>query len=1298
MGRSRTLTGVSLVPFSRWKRLRWSGVLGGAVSLLAAQACNGIDTARVAPTATLGDDMYSVLCDRLGASVLGEDLEGRSFHGVCHFASNGLYADTVDVTALPVIPGEAVAKARALSVAKLERLAAHRTDLIRAFNAAFPETNIPDYASGDPKNTAPLHAALLHFTQALTKLYDGNPYESGGAPLMPAATDALGRMLADMEKDAQAVAALSRASGRRGYRADAVGFGALASLLNYPELSTVTRAFLDVLGPEEAGATGLQALLGAAEQELATTTCTLCSVPPLTSESGTSLNRPREAAEFLERLALEESDAYAAVGDDDPRYIVRRDTRGFAIPKGNVPGVKGTVPAPFADANEDGFADVDARGRFVDGSGSPLAVEPPFAVRGEAHGPLDAFDRPASGLYEYIDVSRTFLASVTRDIGQLMDATTYAGGAPDAWKTEHEAVMYALGGLHVLAGDRQLAQFDHDADKVLPPAAPCTSKSGRCTSYSRFVAEASPLPDLAHGLGQLLADSESDLVLAALETLVREHEDVVARLVDAGLRVKAIADKHDALAAEGKEPKAELPYTTPIWDELAELLGKTADHPGLIAELTKGLASDVMVSPAAQDPKIPGGKAQHLGETLSAFAAMRDQYGYDPADLNGVALNVTDGGNSLANPHNPVDRQKALAGDNRSMLERSLQLIHDSAGVKACNKNGAKLHTKFADWPIFGGYGECKLFVFPDIGAFYLDALLAPTHPKRAELQVKATDVNELMDFIGQFSSTDKLLESSAGITGMTLHPSPAALNRLLFFGADSDTYGKLSDYDASNADTDTMQFISGSIEPVSSIVCPTNANGVPVCGKANSADVLRMRDRGTIFGWERLGFQSYLAPIVEAFATLACNPAVTQCDVNDFEGERLFLGMLDVFWRHWPDKEHGPYCDAKVPRTAPNYCSGAGVSHYEPIVSEAMLTDVVPALHDFAKVATEVDLVVERGPNKGQVVNGSAIVEQLVRVLFSQSYADGVGMVNRLGKAKTQWVDGTPQTRVTVFSILADALHGMDERFANSALPDAADRKAKWKRARSLLVDQFLSVEGSGASARFANRAVPAVLLATLRALREQTNARCPSREANATCDWARRDLSKSVEDFLAGPVFAGLADMVDALNQNESARREVERLAQWVLLGKEDARARVGLLASLGDGLQLLKADRDWAPLLASASSAFRPAASPDGPGAVDRGLLVLDAATSQAVDPDRVLSFVLPLLVTPTDGGQGRIPLEVLIETLADVNRYDARESTPLAPEDVGYVMRTVREFFVSKTRGFAQLYAIVQNRPN
>src|SRR5262245_15774113 len=78
---------------------------GTAAAVWCAASCNGgIDTTRKAPPkATLGDDLYGVLCDRVGASSLAEDLTGASYHAVCHYSNDGEYGDTVATSVLPQV-------------------------------------------------------------------------------------------------------------------------------------------------------------------------------------------------------------------------------------------------------------------------------------------------------------------------------------------------------------------------------------------------------------------------------------------------------------------------------------------------------------------------------------------------------------------------------------------------------------------------------------------------------------------------------------------------------------------------------------------------------------------------------------------------------------------------------------------------------------------------------------------------------------------------------------------------------------------------------------------------------------------------------------------------------------------------------------------------------------------------------------------------------------------------------------------------------------------------------------------
>jgi hypothetical protein len=1298
--------------------------VGCTAALWGAASCNNIDTTRQAQQkATLGDDMYSVLCDRVGASSFSEDLSGGSYQSICHFSDDThKYGDKVDESSLPPPPNAAAKRARQYSIAKLEAMARHRAALITAFNKAFPgDVQLDDTVKNDGSKIG-LHDALLDLTQQLTPLYESNPYDKAGEPLFASQTRSLARLVGSLAATGQcangkacqfseecsdkskctmpARDALSRIWGRQGYRPGNVALGAIRPALAYPKLRTFSRASLGVLGPGGAAEPRLQQLFKVVKQELLTAKATVAGLPAYSVNAATlQPNRPRSTIEVTKAIMLAEDQSFGASEVDPPEYIARRDLRGF---------VETDLQAPFADQNGDGYADVDPFGRFIDSSGKPVTLSAPFVIPGVTTSPADASKRPMDSVdhYRYIDTTRTLLAGAARHLVPLLDSTETAPGDPEAWKQEHETLMYALAGANTLYGGREDAQYDYETDTIKASGGSCAS----CVPYRRFKAEESPLPDLLHAMGQVLADKDSDALLASLLDLVENHTQIVARLLGAALKIQDIATAHDQKAAQGTEPAANLDYTVPIWDEMAQVISTiSSEHPGLLAKLIEALADDAILE--------AHGSSKHMGETVATMVANRDELGYDPNNVNGPAVNFTVGSPSTADPKTPVDQNKPKTGKNRSCLQRSLKLIHDAAGGPACNKDGATLPLPGGlSWPFFGSYGKCELFQFNNLAAFYLDSLLDPNHPKYSQLTLKDPQLNGLLNFLGAFTDKNKLLESLSGITGLTLKPSPPALNRLVFFGADSGFYPGMPDFDPfggnGGKNASINLFVSSTIEPVSLASCPfdpNDGNQVPTC--ADQSGTLRVADPNTIFLWERLGFSDYLRPVVTAFANTACLPDLSSCDTDNTKGELLFIAVIDILNRHWPGKEHGAECNKSGSASKnPLYCSEAGVNHYEPIMAEAFRSDIIPALHEFAKIARDVSKVtVKRGPKAGDVWTGAEVLEKMTRILFDQKYAADVKMVDRKGNKGASWVDGTAQPQLTTFTLFADALHKIDQRWEKACdglggqeLSDCQQstptRKGQWKRARSQLVDEFLAVDGEGPAAKFHNPAMPKTLATTLHVIREQLNANCPDREKGVTCEWARHELDDKFATTISGPLFAGLMDVQEELRKDETARRETERLLTYLLSASSPDDAFPGALASFSDLLQVVPDDGNLSPILQAIAVAANGADDKDGPGAADAGLKVLKAMTEDKYDRYHVLDTVLPRLVTPINGGE--TPIEVILDTIADVNRIDAAASSdtvPLDDDDYRAMMGTVEDFLTSKTRGLEQFYFIVQNRP-
>lgn len=1295
-----------------YRRSRSVGLMALAFGAsLSAASCHDIDTTRVAQQkATLGDDIYGVFCDRLGASVLPEDLSGASFRSICHFDEGGQYGSTVDTSALPPPQTAEQKESRRLSVAKLERLASRRSELIRAVNAMLPDTDIPDPTDASGNKTIRLHDALFDLTQKLVPLYESNPYDTSGPPLFPSSTDAIGALMASMAQS-DAKDALSHIFGRKGMRPFPVGLGATRAALSYKGLRALTRSSLDVLAPGGKTAPELSQLLGVVRQELLTTKIPGPMDVASPVEVDTSLDaasRPRSTSEFITAALLRQHDDFGL--NQKERYIALRDYRGFPII-----GSPGSLPSAFSDLDGDGYADIDAFGRFIDTGGTALPIESPFYIPGTSQGTPDGFGRLTDTPYGYLDTSRTAIAAVLRHakpLAQPLDG--------------YEGLMDALAGAYVLYGPREAATYDYATEVAQGEPVP---EGVETVSYQRFRADDSPLPDLIHAAGQLLADKDSDLFLLSLIDLFENHADTMARLLDAALRIRDISNaKYQALG---------LPYEVPIWDEMAELVAEISRRPGLLTALMQALASDAIISTQGMN-----GQSKHMGDTIAAFLENRDELNYNPYLIGGDALNITT--NTLDDPKTPVDQSKPKTGTNRSCLQRSMLIIHDANGGPACNKEGALVESVI---PIFGGidltwpitgfpvfadpYPQCGLFEIPHLAKFYLGTLLPIDHPQRSVLELKDNALNDILAFAGGLgiaSEDDVLIASSGGDLpygfGLTKKPSPAAVNRLMFFGADSDMYPIMADHDSINENSQINLFISHLIEPVSASSCPkVGAHNVPTC--PTSAGTLRIRDRNTIFLWERLGFYNYLQPMVLAFfndATQtndACNPT-TVPRYSDCSGPKLFVELMEVLNRHWPGKEHGAECSKSgSSKTNKDYCSEAGINTYEKLLAEAFRTDVVPALNAFAKVVTTSTVTIKRGPNKGQVLTGAQALEKMTRALFDPVYAKGVNMVDRKGQAFTTWTDGTPQSQVTIFSLVADALHKMDKRFddacscegkagpdldacnqnLNACLADVAARRAQWKSARSRLVDEFLAIDGSGATAKFKHADLPRTAIGMLQAVREQLNApgRCDKRETGAVCTWAKKDLGDKLATTMSGPLFASLMDLQEKLRADPTARKELETFLQYALDESDDMPLQA-LLSSIADILQVLVDDRNLGPIL----RALAPAAAPEGtartPGVGVTGLKVLNAMNSDDYDRYHVLDHVLPAMVTPMDNGTNLAPIEIILDVIADVHRIDASAiADPLKGVDYGNMMGTMRDFMIDDTRGMEQFYTIIQKRP-
>ena len=1297
------------------------------------------DTVRVTGTrGTLGREMFTMVCDRVGAQALREDVAGISYHAVCHADANGMFVDEVDMATLPPLDDaldvdgkpvtiEQQVKNREHRIARVQAIARRRDDLIAAFDTAFANEPIgtKDLGNADPARSCDppsgasgasgasggsgtpaqvdLRVELSDMLGRLTDLYDDDT--------IPHVTRALSHVMDDVNHSPAAQAALTRFDARRGYRPAAIGMGVARPALAYPRLVELANALLRLLssdtdplglkatpsgvapkkaadriatdrvpGPAHGALVDLLAIL---QQELRTAKplpdlAVLVVAKDARDPLLERLTRPRGDLAMARATFLAQDPVFAAGGE--ARWVVARDARGFA----KVASTIGKVPAPFVDltggpkSTPDGLPDVDDLGRFVTTAG---AAPSPFLAFAEVGMPANAengFTRDAQGrvlapgtatpAYDYIDANATYLASLLRDLVPLLQ--------PDP-KLGHETVMDLLGGFTVVAGART------DGKDSLH------SYDGNQVAYRGFREDQSPLLDLVHAVGQVLADPSTDDTLALLQRLAQDKPQVLARLVGAGFRIKDIADQH---------PEAQIPADSTLWDEMLDVMVAISQKPKLAEDIIRAFGDD---------------RTLELAKSGAAYMVMRDQLSYDRNDLNGTPFNVTTG--KVATLTTPVDRSHPDSGTNRSAFQRFLQTLHDANGLSICTKKGAVAHIVWngiaLDFPSFSAQAACftlgadvpqspmplcGLIRIENIAHDLVDAVLGQVNLDIRDDCLKKLVASPLTGIVG---GADAFLENVSGIKGFNTKPSVPGISRVVFFDLPHD--GLTGD----PQNPKTTNFLRDLFDPAQTLVCPpapyTDSDGhvLNLRSCASFKDTIRGRDGDALFPLEQLGFLEAAKPLAQAF--------------HDNEANFLFVDLFDTLHLHWGSpKQTADECTKSSAKSDARWCSQDGGVTYEPLVAEALRSDLFAAMHDGVKELSAIKIPhCDTRDKTGTCTHttdydGVKVLAEAVKAMVDP--ARSIGLVRRNGDAGVTRNDGTKNTQVTPVYLLIDALKGFDKAFdEHKTKVPGDDRHPAWGRARSQIIDQLFAVDMPGPKARLKNASVEKVLPILVSAIRSQVAANCP--DPTVSCTWGRKDLPNKVRDVVTGPTFATVLDLVDAIRADEPARTELERLLVFLLESAESDASR-SMLTSMVDLLQVFEDDASLSALLHAVSSAAAPEVLDPSGHVASRGLLIAsieamqrilgEARTadgtrlcSKEIDPNRTLAVVLRRLVTPPKDG-GAAPIEMLIDVAADVNRQRPQDLTKLGPGDYASIASEVADFCANQSRGLEQVYTVIK----
>lgn len=1138
----------------------WAAV-GGALFVFTSSCDHSFDTERqVTSRGSLGEEVYRVFCQRLAASELPDDVSGVQSRALC--------------------AGEAAPETA--PTPRLRALAENRARAVAALDQVMPE---------------PLEDDLDRFMLELVPFYD--PPEE----LLPSQTRALGNLLADLAADEEAVAALERLSTRVGYRPLRLALGVARPLMAYDGLSEFTRVALDTI--DEGGSAGEEwdELLQGIALELAT-------AAPSPEEDGPSTLELTRELMFRTRPEF---------GSGPRRLMAVRDRRGLAIPF----SADGTLPAPFVDRNDDGLADVDVLGRFIDGSGNLLDLPAPFAYVGESDALRDPAGRAVRAdmtpLYEYRDINQSLLAGLAREAVGWLDPA-------------QPTLMDMAFGLPVVLG---------------PEATRTEDLGGVTVEYRGFDTSEGPLFDLVYGAGELLHRDETDDVLALTELLLADHEAEVAAMIEAGLRGDAVADVTEAALAPDSE----------LWDDLIQVAQWIAQEPGLLEALLRSFA----------DPR-----SKRLGTIYAEMMRHRDAVGFDPSDLNRPMRDQV--------WTEEVDRSRPEAAGNESLFQQSIAIIHDLDGVRVCNKEGAVLRIDLgvinARWPLFGGARECELIEIEDVAQAYALAIVG-----RYTLDIKDDTLAWLLDIgRGLGLDPDAILERSSGIDGLTTHPTPEAMNRLVFA-------------------MEGNEFLEGIFDPL-----PTR-DSVPVVERHDPI----------VFAWERsfrfcgdelVGPSAPCSSPEEVTFYEAMSPLIEAFDSNDrrTDGRFLFSKLISALHLHWPSAG-AEQTQASDP-TAPFFAHHDDARSYEPIIA-ALFGDcawvgagasrrcdpegagqLISRLHALSAALDAVE--VRPG------VDGIDVLADATEALVDP--ARNPGLVDRRGRSTTT-TNGGRSIPLTPLHLLVDPLSEFDRAFA--AEPE---RLARWRGGRGVLVDQLLAVRDAAGGKELANRRTYGVLRELLPFLRARID---DHRRRGDLREWAT-SLASRLEDTMGSAVGAAAMRFAEAVNADEAAEEQVSALAQYLMDEASANDAFDTTVLATADLLQVLDDETNLDPLLRALSEGIVPgvrarvaeggtirAGSLDVRGsAVDETLILLKRVTD--IDDERTLQALLSNLVALPEGGAQATPLETLLDVVAEVHRVEPNQGGPMRADDHRRVLNTATEFLLDEDHGLERIYSVVQSR--
>lgn len=914
--------------------------------------------------------------------------------------------------------------------------------------------------------------------------------------------------------------------------------------------------------------------------------------------------------------------------------------------------------------------------RDPDGNAKPVgaASATPFRVAGRSddadRDPVTTMALGSGGApaYETFDANQTALASLMRDSIPLIRRGT----------EDRSTIERLLRMSRALLG---------------PEITRSETFGGKTLSYQGQDVKNGPMGHFLHAFTTLLKLPETKPLLRVLEQLMRENEGAATELIYAALQIHEESKKSDYDGAKlgGGNPHE-------FWDDLIKF-GQDiiANRPGLLVDILKATLDPLT---AAQAP-ILAHQMQFRDEVKLASAA----------DINSnVTTGCAPGGPAYCVP--VVRMSGGDVGMNRSIFQRTLSLIHSTYLTQNCNKKGATLTVQQpipTTFPNPGGitaligcpdskvapppaksYEQCQVIAQKSAAVTQMRAILG-----RAEVVLKDDEIEICATAAG--TSVDESQERESGIKGFTTKPTAKALARFVY--------------------APRNKFLSDLFEPLSTV------DGVSLVEyEPNGIYPLEMIDPEAIGpDGSPNAFLTAIAPLLTAF-----DNHETFDELGDYKDKYYFAELFDLVHMHYssPKTEPCPQqvvagnegCTQSVNPARDFYSHGTNLVSYEPLLAYALLDQRLLSVLQRSTQALQ-NIAID-GRNGVDIL--ASFVEAVLKPNTSVSYADGrayaktnkcVIVGDEASPTCQPGPDGQPVGRiieggVPPLYLLLDALSELDAMWEKNQ-----EAHALYLDVRSTLVDQLLDVtKAADGQTALTNRRAYALTRRALPWLLERISAH---EAAGDLDDWAGKLVAR-LDGVLGHPLAARGMDLFDKFWENREAGDEVAKLLTYLLDEDENPTAFTGAIVALSDTLTFVNTDPGLTSAIRFAALALADDALDVVDGKVDapnikegtayrflevtREIARVDEGAELSVLARILRNSVLPMANSELPELDGKSPLEVFIDMVAEVNRSDPSEpaTTTLSAEDDKLVFEELNQFLTSKEIGLERLYEVIENR--